>query len=319
MNLITGIGCRFPYALKIIASVLLVSVGMAHAEQMLFSDHPLTGKIWDMHSRSFIDESALLASMDKANVILLGETHDNPLHHELQLKLLNERIEAGARPALLMEQLDTVNQPALDKALAGSDREEVLKTVTGLIKFTDWEFYRPFLVAAVDNKLPVIAANISSHQLQPVIWQGFSAFDAGALKRMAVEEVWSEDRENYMRTHMGGAHCGQLRATLREGLARGQRLRDALMADAAMPSIARGIVAIVGSSHARRDVGMPIYITARDPSASILSIGFVEVIPGKIAPDVYETDSVSGKIPFDAIWFTPRVARTDPCAELNTR
>lgn len=319
MNLIADIRHLFSCTLKIFASVLLVFGGMAQAEEMLFSDHPLAGKIWDMRSRSFIDEAAVLTRMDKANVILLGETHDNPLHHDIQLKLLNARIEAGARPALLMEQLDTVNQPALDKALAGSDREETLKSVTGLIKFTDWKFYRPFLVTAVDNKLPVIAANISSRQLQPVIWQGFSAFDADALKRMAVEEVWSEGRENYMRTHMGGAHCGKLRDSLREGLARGQRLRDALMADAAVPSIGRGIVAIVGSSHARRDVGMPLYISARDPAARIFSIGFVEVIPGRNAPDTYETDSVSGEIPFDAIWFTPRVARTDPCADLNKK
>jgi uncharacterized iron-regulated protein len=211
MSIIASIKFHFSITLLSFASALLLIPGMVHAENMLFADHPLTGKIWDMNSRSFIDEATLLARIAKANVLLLGETHDNPQHHDLQLKLLNARIESGARPALLMEQLDAEGQPALDKALAGSDRDATLKAVTGLIKFTDWNFYRPFLVTAVDNKLPVIAANISSRQLQPVIWQGFAAYDAAALKRMAVEEVWSESRQNYMLRHIGGAHCGQIR------------------------------------------------------------------------------------------------------------
>jgi uncharacterized iron-regulated protein len=292
---------------------------MLLAGDMLFADHTLVGKIWDMNSHSFIDEATLLARIDKANVLLLGETHDNPQHHELQQKMLNARIASGARPALLMEQLDVDSQPALDAALSGSDHDETLKAVTGLIKFTDWKFYRPFLVTAVDNKLPVIAANISNRQLQPVIWHGFSAFDADTLKRMAVEQVWSESRQKYMLTHMGGAHCGQLRDSLREGLTRGQRLRDAMMADSAVSSIGRGVVAIVGSSHARRDVGVPLYLAARDPSAHIFSIGFVEVIPGRNAPETYESESASGDAPFDVIWFTTRVARTDPCADLGKK
>jgi len=317
MKIIASSKLHFSFALLLFASLV-------HAENTLYADHPLVGhpligKIWDMNSRSFIDEATLLARINQANVLLLGETHDNPQHHDIQQKLLKARIGSGARPALLMEQLDSENQAALDLALAGSNQDEALNTATGLIKFTDWKFYRPFLATAIDNKLPVIAANISSRQLQPVIWQGFAAYDAAALKRMAVEEVWSESRQNYMLRHIGGAHCGQIRDELRAGLTRSQRLRDALMADAAVSSIGRGVVAIVGSSHARRDVGIPLYLAARDPSARIFSIGFVEVIPGRDAPETYETESASGDAPYDVIWFTPRVARADPCADFGKK
>jgi uncharacterized iron-regulated protein len=310
--------------MKITASIkffltlsLLSFASLAQGGDMLFADHPLVGKIWDMKSRSFIDEATLLARINAANVLLLGEIHDNPQHHELQQKLLNARIASGARPAVMMEQLNAESQPALDQALAGSKRDEVLSSVTKLIKFTDWKFYRPFLVIAVDNKLPVIAANISNQQLQPVIWNGFAAYDAGDLKRLAVEQVWSESREKYLARNMGGAHCGQLKDELRAGLSRSQRLRDALMADSAMSSIGRGIVGIVGSSHARRDIGLPLYFAARAPLVRIFSIGFVEVHPRKTDPSTYEVDSATGEAPFDVIWFTPRVDRPDPCAELN--
>ncbi len=314
--------------MKIIASiklfltfVLLSFASLVHAEAMLFTDHPLVGKIWDMNSRSFIDEATLLARINTADVLLLGETHDNPQHHELQQKLLKARIASGARPALMpalmMEQLDIESQPALDRALAGSNRDEVLNSVTKLIKFADWQFYRPLLAIAIDNKLPVIAANIPSQRLQPVIWNGFAAYDAEELKRLDVEQVWSESRQKYLVTHMGGAHCGQLRDELRAGLSRSQRLRDALMVDSAVSSIGRGVVGIIGSSHARRDIGLPIYFAARVPAARIFSIGFVEVSPGRTDPGTYEADSATGDAPYDVIWFTPRVARTDPCADLG--
>ena len=316
-NCILKVGTPFPFVNSLIAASLLISIGMAHAQNLLFTDHPLAGKIWDMNSHDYIDEAAVLARMNQADIILLGETHDNPRHHELQQTLLNARIDSGARPAVLMEQFDADRQQDIDQALTGTDRSNKLKTLTGLISFSNPKPYLPILVTAVDNKLPVIAANISNRGLLPVIREDFSAFDATALKRLAVEEVWDHRRQNFMLSNMGGAHCGKLRDELRAGLVRSQRLRDAMMADAAMNGLRQGVVAIVGSGHARRDVGMPLYISARDPSARILSIAFVEVVPGKNSPDTYETDSASDVPPFDLIWFTPRVARKDPCADME--
>lgn len=294
--------------------VLLVSADTGHAGNMLFADHPLAGKIWDMNSRSYVDEAALLARIDMADVLLLGETHDNPQHHDLQRKLLEARIGSGARPALMMEQFDAESQPALDRALAGGDRDDALNGANSLIKFSGWQFYSPLLAAAIDNQLPVIAANISGRRLRPAIWHGYAAYDAGELKRVALEEVWSEGRQNYLAAQMGGAHCGQIGEELRAGLVRGQRLRDALMADSAVPSVARGVVAIVGRDHARRDIGLPLYFAARLPSARIFSIGFVEVSPGRVDPGAYGAESATGDAPFDVIWFTPRAERIDPCA-----
>lgn len=312
------------FIMRIIASiklflslVLLSSASLAHAGNMLFTDHPLAGKIWDMNSRSYMDEAALLARINASDVLLLGEVHDNPLHHEYQQKLLKARIESGARPALMMEQLDADTQPALDQALAGSDRDGVLNNVSALIKFTEWQLYQPLLTIAVDNKLPVIAANVSSQHLQPAIWRGYAAYDADELKRLAVEQVWNENRQNFLVRNMGGAHCGKLRDELREGLARSQRLRDAMMADSAVSSIARGVVAIVGSSHARRDIGLPLYFAARAPAARIVSIGFVEVSQGRTDPKAYSGDSATGEVHYDVIWFTPRVERADPCADFG--
>jgi hypothetical protein len=43
----------------------------------------------------------------------------------------------------------------------------------------------------------------------------------------------------------------------------------------------------------------------------------MEVSPQRTDPKEYAAQSATGEAPYDVIWFTPRVARTDPCAELN--
>ncbi len=301
--------------LNLLVVLVLLSCACS-AQEVKADDHPLTGRIWDMNSRGFIDEATLLTRTNSADVLLLGEVHDNPGHHALQLKLLNARITSGSRPALMMEQLNAENQPSLDLALSGTDHDQVLKRVNALVRFSNAQDYAALLTVAVDNKLPVIAANIPNQQLQPVIWNGFDAIDAGELKRLDVEQVWNEKRQRYLVMHMGGAHCGQLRESLRVGLTRSQRLKDAMMVDSAVASIPRGVVAIVGSSHARRDIGLPLYFAARDPQAQILSVAFVEVSPGHDDPMEY-ADTATGEAPFDLIWFTPGVERVDPCANFN--
>lgn len=298
-------------------SCALLCVNLVHAQDMLFADHPLVGKLWDANSRSFIDEAALLTRLNSVDVLLLGEVHDNPQHHEFQHKLLQARIAAGARPALLMEQLDSGSQPALNAALAIANRDEALSAVNGLIKFSNWQAYTELLSTAYDKQLPVIAGNVPSQRLQPVIWRGFAALEADELKRLAIEAVWSARRQQYLLGNMGGAHCGQLRDELREGLTRSQRLRDALLADSALASVERGIVGIMGRDHARQDVGLPIYFAARAPAARVLTIGMIEVQPGSTDPQAYLGPSASEKPPYDVLWFSARVDRPNPCAELK--
>ena len=297
--------------------VSLLFATMAYADDMVLTDHPLVGKVWDMNSLSFVDETELFKRINASKVLLLGEVHDNVVHHELQKKLLMARVESGDEPALMMEQLDASSQPILDQALAGEDRDVVLNNVTALIKFSDTQFYTPLLEIAIDKKLPVIAANVPNQYLRPVIWDGYEAYDADELKRLMIEDVWNERRQEYLARNMGGAHCGQLREELRVGLTRSQRLRDALMTDSAVASVDRGVVAIVGSSHARHDIGLPLYFAARAPTSQILSIGFVEVTKNANDPSAYNRVSATGEAPYDVMWFTPRMDREDPCANFD--
>ena len=61
--------------------------------------HPLVGRVWAVGARRFITPETLGAELDRAPFVLLGEKHDNPDHHRLQARILQELSAAGRRPA----------------------------------------------------------------------------------------------------------------------------------------------------------------------------------------------------------------------------
>lgn len=271
------------------------------------TDHPLAGRLWDVATQSFIDENELLHRAASAEALLLGETHDNPEHHRLQLKVLQARLAAGARPALLMEQFDVDQQAALD------EMRRTGRDLAPLMRGWDWPQYQPLVALADTARLPLQAANLPRGAMRPVVREGFASLAAGELQRLALETAWNVERQAYMTEVIEASHCGMVTPALRDGLVRAQRLRDATLADAALGKLDQGVVFILGRGHARRDVGVPIYLKARRPGTRVLSIGFVEVGAGMTAPTHYETGHVGDIAPYDILWFTPRAERSDPC------
>ncbi|NJD36524.1 MAG: hypothetical protein FIA96_17160 [Betaproteobacteria bacterium] len=271
------------------------------------TDHPLAGRLWDAGTQSFIDEAELLRRAAASEALLLGETHDNPEHHRLQLRILQARLAAGARPALLMEQFDSDQQAALDSARrAGQD-------LAPLMRGWDWALYQPLVALAGTAGLPLVAANLPRAATRPIVREGYATLAAGEEQRLALELAWNEDRQKYMAGLIEASHCGKVTPQLRDGLVRAQRLRDATLADAALGRLEQGVVFILGRGHARRDIGVPLYLAARRPASRVLSLGFIEVGAGKTAPAQYETERVGSTAPYDIIWFTPRAERPDPC------
>jgi len=97
-----------------------------------------------------------------------------------------------------------------------------------------------------------------------------------------------------------------------------QWARDARMA----ASLARGGqrdggVLIAGAGHARRDRGVPVHLARQAPGAGIASVAFVEVDPAAVKPGDYAARFASAALPFDYVWFTPKIDEADPCEKFK--
>lgn len=106
--------------------------------------------------------SELLKAMREADVILLGETHLDPVAHRLQTRLVAEALAVGSG-ALSLEMLERPAQPVLNRLLArdaGSRAIQQALEGTTLKNWTSWEqFYLPAIQVALAQDRPVIAAN----------------------------------------------------------------------------------------------------------------------------------------------------------------
>lgn len=312
--LIAGTGCQSA------ADRPTAGTGASDAAPALrHADHALVGRIWDVAGRRFASHDEVLARLRAADAVLLGETHDNPVHHRLQAELLDVLLAAGRKPAIVMEQFDTEQQAALDAATSAEAASALMP------RGWDAVHYRPIIAAARQAGLVLAAGNVSRTAARPVIREGWQAVDASRRTGLHLEAVWDADREAYMRKVITASHCGQIDETLRDGIVRAQRLRDAVLADVALERRSAGgddgVVFIVGRGHARSDVGVPRYLLARAGGMKVLSIGFTEVTPEKSTPaDYLEEDGIAPPgAPHDLLWFTPRQTRPDPCKDFGKR
>jgi uncharacterized iron-regulated protein len=273
-------------AVKLLASLALVAfAGCAHVD-----GQPLAGRIWDTRASMFVPADALFARAAAAPLVILGETHDNPEHHRLQLVVL-QKIATPAR-VLAMEQFDSQYQAAIDAArMRGGDAEAIADAGHFDRKGWNWALYKPLVQFALEFGWPLRAANLSRADARAIVMDPSRSKLPPADPR--VDEALSRD--------IAEGHCGQApEAKLLHGMVEAQRARDARLASA----MKGDAVLISGAGHARRDRGVPLYVAGGD----LLSIAFTEVEDGKTSPQEYETNS------YDFLWFTSPAPREDPCA-----
>ena len=80
-----------------------------------------------------------------------------------------------------------------------------------------------------------------------------------------------------------------------------------MMADRlAVASGRAGGILIAGNAHVRKDRGVPWYLARREPGARVVTIGLLEVEDAMPWPPP--------DLPYDYVWFTPRVDDREPCA-----
>ncbi len=277
--------------------------------------HPLTHRIWDTRAQRFIERTVLEDGLRNAHFVLLGEVHDNAGHHRLRRDLIATLVDGGRRPAIAMEQFDREYQAALDRALDKPSPEA--DAVKNAVHFNDkgwsWPHYEPIVRLALENGLPLRAANLSRTDAFRVAIEGAAAvFGADRVQALGLEAALPESARRKLEEVIEKGHCGKAPRDRLAGIVAAQRARDAVMAEALRRDSAAGAVLIAGNGHVRRDFGVPHYLGGD----GIVVVGFLEVRKERSAPtDYYEQKSPE----YDYIVFTPRTPRPDPCADIRFR
>jgi uncharacterized iron-regulated protein len=139
-------------------------------------------RVFDTRRKAFSDFEAMLADLAFADVILVGEQHDDANTHRLEVAILQglQRRRVGVTVSLEMFERDV--QPSLDAYLAGTIEEEAfLKSSRPWPRYaTD---YRAMIEMARAHGWPVVAANVPRRLASQVAKGG-----AAALAKATSEE-----------------------------------------------------------------------------------------------------------------------------------
>jgi uncharacterized iron-regulated protein len=283
-------------------------------------DHVLTGRIWDVAQNSFVPMDALAAAVGAGRFALLGERHDHPEQHQFQAWLLRRMLDAGRRPAVAFEMLDTTQAPALARHLDASPRDAAglgEAVGWGASGWPPWRFYQVIADAALSAGVPIVAANLPASTARAVARGDLSAVDPALVRRHALDRP--APAQASLEEQIRATHCGVLPDALIPGMVTAQRARDAEMAERLIAGQRDGAVLIAGVGHVRTDHGVPRALRALAPDARVVSVAFLEVADGWVAPGDYAARFGATRLPFDYVWFTARADNVDHCARLRER
>lgn len=232
------------------------------------------------------------------DVLILGEIHDNPAHHEIQAARVND-----LQPeAIIFEMLTSAQAAAVtpENKASKEDLAEALEWDDS--GWPDFSMYYPIFKAAPDAK--IYGAQVPRDVARAAFDAGLDDSFSGDAGLYGLTEPLPEVQQNMREAMQMAAHCDALPEDLLPAMVDIQRLRDAELARAvvsAMQSTGGPVAVITGNGHARRDWGIPSYLQRVAPELDLHVIGQAE--EGRV---------IDGA--FDEIVTAHPVDRPDPCA-----
>src|SRR5687767_13664939 len=116
-------------------------------------------RVYDSAASQFSDFESMVAALAKADVVFVGEQHDDPNTHRLERALLDGLARRRGDIIVSLEMFERDVQPRLNQFHRGA-----LPEVEFLASSRPWPRYatdyKPLVDLAVERKWPIVAANI---------------------------------------------------------------------------------------------------------------------------------------------------------------
>ncbi|QUY48216.1 ChaN family lipoprotein [Serratia plymuthica] len=248
------------------------------------------GKITDLRSGETLSPEQLVARLAAHPRVMVGEKHDNPYHHRIELWLVQNLPQRRPQGSVLMEMISPNQQAKVEKvkqALRGNCAlpDERVAQLIDWQKGWKWSLYGEVVMAAMRAPYPLWSANLDREEImafyrQPVFPQG----------QLSVRPAVQKALEDTIRTSHGGKiEPRQLHAMLAIQQQRDRRMAERLLA-ASTPALL-----IAGGYHASKWVGVPLHVRDLQPGAQPRVLMLAE-----------QGAQVDGRMA-DYLWVTPPV------------
>lgn len=211
----------------------------------------------------------LLKASAKADIVLFGEYHNNPIAHWLQLELIKD-LEPKRSLILGAEMFERDNQKELNSYLQGTINQKALDSLARLWNNYKTD-YKPLVDFALKKKIPFIATNIPRKYASLVYKKGLQVLDTLPINEkqwiVSLPMKYDGTLSQYQKMRKMMAHMG-------ENLPIAQAIKDATMAETILRDRREGslFVHFNGSYHSDFYQGIYWYLQQENPHLQILTI-----------------------------------------------
>jgi len=268
----------------------------------LYQDHVLVGQFWSVRENKAVSWREVFGNLPKGGWILLGEAHDMRDHQGIENLFIRVIERSGKLGRVAFEQLDEDQQALVDPWLGKGD-EVNSQSIGWDLNGWDWDAYIRPLGSALNAAEGVIAINPSRERIQQVYKGEHPIERADAAHDQLMAELIRE------------GHCNMLPENAIEPMVKVQLAKDQFMARRLEEGAMEGRigVAIMGYQHARKDYGVPLWLSENTPSQTIL----LQHLSDSEDPQSYIEHRYGEALPADYILFTPSDPREDYCEQLK--
>lgn len=174
--------------MKHVVSAVVLATGLGAG---LLAQGYVPHRVFDTAARQFTDFEAMAADLVKADVVFVGEQHDDPNTHRLERMILEALAARKTRVILSLEMFERDIQKSLDDFQAGYLSE------AGFLRISrPWPRYgtdyKPLVDFAVERQWPVLAANVPRPIASEIAKAGVGVLDG----KPVAEKAWfAADRQ----------------------------------------------------------------------------------------------------------------------------
>lgn len=236
----------------------------------------VVGEILHLPTGQETSKETMLEHAAQARIVYVGETHDNPASHRLQLEVLThlQQQNPGAI-TLAMEMFTPEQQLALDRWSAGElSEKEFIKEVQWFSNWKmDFAYYSPLLTFARDNKIPVVGINAPKELVRAVGRTPIEDLSEDIRERLP-EFDFSDPYQQAMTKAIYGGH--PVSDSMKAGFLRIQTLWDESMAENLVGYLqseagnGRQVMVVAGGNHVSYGFGIPRRAFRRLPLSYLL-------------------------------------------------
>ena len=242
---------------------------------------PVIGDVLHLPTGTYVDQEIMLNQANSAQVIFVGETHDNPASHRLQEDILRSLQQQNpGNITLAMEMFSPAQQPVLDLWIDGklSEKEFLLQVDW----YHNWQmnfaFYRPLLNFCREQKIPLLAINAEKSLKKKVALTPLTELSMEEQQQLPDMSHSDPYQEAMVQAFFSDHKMGQ---TMLDGFQRVQTLWDETMAQNLAGYLNHQgknhqVLVIAGGNHVRYGFGIPRRLFRRIP-VNYLLIGSEEL------------------------------------------